>query len=542
MAQRHTASAVINLYSPTLARTLVLALRVHDNSLAGFSKWFLHTKTVRVAGVLRTRDLPLFFLLVLVMLLQFSFAFALLLDWARNNTAGVWAFSLATFLAMPLVTALCLVLCVGLRRLLWYAVHPKTVGKVVVGRILEHQVRQLRRRHHVTVVAVAGSVGKTSTKHAIAQVLGQTLRVRYQVGNYNDRTTVPLIFFNQVQPHILNVFGWMKLFGENAAAIEHPYPYDVVVIELGTDGPNQMKHFAYLKPDITVLTAIAPEHMAYFGTLDAVAQEELVVFDFSEHVLVNTDDTPPIYLVGRHYTAYGLRANAVHNYYASQRPLGLRGQELVVDMPTSEVTARVSAIGKQGAICSLAAVAVADKLGMSRKDIAAGLARVQPMPGRMQIVEGIKQATIIDDTYNASPVAAKAALDVLYATRASRRIAILGSMNELGSYARTAHIEVGHYCDPNKLDMVVTLGHEARRWLAPAARERGCVVHSFTNRAACAAFVRKHITPRTVVLAKGSQNGVYAEEVVKQLLAHPADSSRLVRQSSAWLRKKSRSA
>jgi UDP-N-acetylmuramoyl-tripeptide--D-alanyl-D-alanine ligase len=160
----------------------------------------------------------------------------------------------------------------------------------------------------------------------------------------------------------------------------------------------------------------------------------------------------------------------------------------------------------------------------------------------MRVFGGIKNTSIIDDTYNASPVAVKAALDVLYAARASQRIAVLGSMNEMGAYAKTAHQEVGEYCDAHKLDYVLTLGADAARWIAPAAKVRGCQVHSFTGADACAAYVRKHLQERAVVLVKGSQNGVFAEEVVKQLLAQPKDAENLVRQSPAWLRKKARQA
>ncbi|QQS18570.1 hypothetical protein IPL68_00440 [Candidatus Saccharibacteria bacterium] len=109
---------------------------------------------------------------------------------------------------------------------------------------------------------------------AIAELLGTSARVRYQKGNYNDRVTVPLVFLGKHNPSLFNVFAWMKLFGENAAQLTQPYPYDVVVVEIGTDGPGQMRQFAYLRPDVCVLTAITPEHMENFRSLQAVATEE----------------------------------------------------------------------------------------------------------------------------------------------------------------------------------------------------------------------------------------------------------------------------
>ena len=334
--------------------------------------------------------------------------------------------------------------------------------------------------------------------------------------------------------------SWMRLIGETAATIEHPYLYDVVVVELGTDGPGQMKQFAYIKPDITVLTAVSPEHMEFFGTLDRVAEEELIVFDYSKRVLVNGDDIPAKYLVGRSFTEYSLLTNVAHNYYAHTAEHSLEGQLLQLEFPSGKIETTTKLIGGQGAKIALAAAATADMLGHSRLIIKQSLPEVEAFAGRMRVLPGFNTSTIIDDTYNASPAPVERGLDVLYGAPASQRIVILGSMNELGDYSRVAHREVGAYCNPHKLDMVVTIGGDARRWLAPAALEAGCQVHSFMSPYDAGEFVRKHVKVGAVILAEGSQNGVFAEEAVKVLLAHPGDSTKLVRQSEWWLRKKAK--
>ena len=146
----------------------------------------------------------------------------------------------------------------------------------------------------------------------------------------------------------------------------------------------------------------------------------------------------------------------------------------------------------------------------------------------------------MDETYNSSPLAAKAALDVLYGLQAPQKIAVLGNMNELGTFAKAAHIEVGEYCNPEHLDIVLTLGPEANKYLAPAARAKGCQVKTFQTPYEVGEFLRSHIQPNAVVLVKGSQNKVFAEEAIKLILANPADAERLVRQSPAWLKKKAR--
>ena len=529
---------VTNFYRLDIARTLVLALQVHDGSLLAASRWFVRTKTYRLKGTVSGLGSWVAHMLMVGMVLQIAAGVAMLVDWAETGAVGRWAFGLALLVSYPLTAAFALFAGLGVYRVCWYILHPKRLGKAVLARVLEDQVIKLRLKHHITVVAVAGSVGKTGTKLAIAQLLGDSLRVRYEAGNYNDRLTVPLIFFGQREPSIFNIFGWLRIIGENAASVEHPYPYDVVVVEIGTDGPGQMRQFAYLKPDITVLTAITPEHMEYFKTLDAVAAEETAVFDYSKRVLVNGDDTPNRYVLGRQCTAYGMRGDASYAYRATSRKSSLGGQTLLVKTPSGELESYVRYVGVQGATCALAATAVADMLGVPRRTIESSLARLEPFAGRMQVLDGIKHTKLIDDTYNASPVAVTAALDVLYSSRTKQRIAVLGSMNELGEYAREAHEEVGRYCDPRKLDLVVTLGRDAERWIAPTARKKGCVVHSFSSYTAAAAFVRKNVQEGAIVLAKGSQNGVFAEEVVKLLLAHPRDANKLVRQSAWWLRQK----
>jgi UDP-N-acetylmuramoyl-tripeptide--D-alanyl-D-alanine ligase len=529
---------LFSLYNPILAATLIGELAARKYSGWRLLNWFWHAKSYEPKRKLTESQRSGAVFLGLLMLGQIALGIGLLIGWTRQGTAGAWAFGLALLLSYPLVWAHVVVVAAWIWNLAWAIWHPKKACRSLVCTVLEWQVRQLRARHDLKVVAVVGSVGKTSTKHAIADLLGQTLRVRYQAGNYNDRVTVPLVFFGLKEPSLYDVMAWFRAFGVSQSEISLPYPYDVVVVELGTDGPGQMADFAYLKPDITVVTGIAPEHMEFFGTLDAVAQEELSVFEYSQRVLVNGDDIAGEYLAGREFLEYSLSSDQAQ-YRATSKSLGLKGQSLAVRLPKGEeLKADVVYLGQQGAKFSLAAAAVADMLGVKQADIAKGLPMLSPFSGRMQILPGTKGVTLIDDTYNASPISVKAALDVLYATRSKQRVAILGSMNELGDYSEQAHLEVGKYCDPKKLDVVVTIGKDAKQWLAPIARERGCAVRTFLNPHEAGAYVCGRLEKGAVVLAKGSQNGVFAEEALKPLLANRADESKLVRQSPYWLKRK----
>lgn len=414
-------------------------------------------------------------------------------------------------------------------------VSSKKIGRAIVCRVLESQVRRLRAHHTFQLVAVVGSMGKTSTKLAIAHSLEPSRRVMYQTGNYNDRVTVPLIMFGRSLPSLLNVPAWLKIFLLNEKTIRLPYYYDVVVVELGPDGPGQMKDFAYLEPDLAVVTAITPEHMEYFKTLDAVAAEELAVCDFSKKVLVNADDIPAKYLEGRGVLTYGQDETCTYRV-SDFESKGLEGADVELQLGVEPpIEAHAHILGKQGVKILLAAAATGQLLGLTPDEIQKGLGEVRPFAGRMQVLPGIKGSTIIDDTYNASPHPVIAALDVLYAAEAPQRVAILGSMNELGDYSEEAHKEVGEYCRPDKLDLVVTIGADAEKYLAPAAAAKGCAVKSCSSPYEAGAFAAAALKDGAVVLAEGSQNRVFAEEALKALLADPADEQKLVRQTPYWL-------
>jgi UDP-N-acetylmuramoyl-tripeptide--D-alanyl-D-alanine ligase len=360
-------------------------------------------------------------------------------------------------------------------------------------------------------------------------------RVRWQEGNYNDRLTVPLIFFGQPEPGILNVFAWMKIILKNERIIRKKYPYQIVVAELGTDAPGQIARFEYLKPDMAVITAVAPEHMEYFGTLDAVAAEELSLAGFAGKTLINADDVPSNYLAGREYLTYGLTKDADY-HFESLRAHGTSGQSGTVHLHGhGDLDVQFPLLGRQGAKTVLAAIAAAHLAGLTVDEMRKGLDGVAAFPGRMQVLQGIHDSMIIDDSYNSSPAAEIAALEVLQSVKATQRIALLGSMNELGDYSAEAHWLVANQCDPDKLDLVLTLGPDANRYLAPVAKEKGCVVKTFWSPYEAGHYIAHELKDEGVVLVKGSQNRVFAEEAIKALLADKNDSKKLVRQSAHWM-------
>ncbi|CAN5630972.1 UDP-N-acetylmuramoyl-tripeptide--D-alanyl-D-alanine ligase [soil metagenome] len=410
----------------------------------------------------------------------------------------------------------------------------KKTAKAILVRTLGWQVRRLYRHNTFSTVAVVGSIGKSSTKRAIARYLNQSVSVQYQDGNYNDIISVPLVFFGLSMPSLYNPLAWMITFFLIEYELRRPYAYDVVVLELGTDGPGQIRQFAdYLSVDIAVITAITPEHMEHFGTIATVAEEEFAVTAFSSRVIMNIDDIDTSYQKQSKAVTYGCGKNT------DIRLIPGVGQAVIHDLQKT-IKIETPLLGQHSQKVLAAAYAVGKELGITSKNPAEALSRIDAMPGRMQFFRGVRSSSIIDDTYNASPEAVTAALDVLYGIDTKQRIAVLGNMNEMGEFTQTAHQTVGAYCDPKKLDLVIGIGPDAEKYLLPAAKKRGNTVLAFTSPYEVGGYLQTHIQTNAAVLVKGSQNGVFLEEAVKLILHNPEDTLRLVRQSDAWLAKKQR--
>ncbi len=410
-------------------------------------------------------------------------------------------------------------------------------------KLLEAQVRRYFKKKPPRLVVVTGSVGKTGTKTAIAAVLRQNFKVRAHGGNHNTHFSVPTALLGVPYPaNPRSVYQWLKVLLLMRLKSSRSKDVDVIVQELGTDAPGDIPHFMeYLKPDITVVTAVSPEHMEFFKDLDAVAQEELSVAAASGWTLINRDDISEQfarYAATSSISTYGLSSVAEYRFIVEDRlpEGGFKGE--LAGPEIGSLAIKLNVVGEHSLKPMVAAAAVGARLGLSSRQIAAGLESIEPVSGRMRLLRGMNDSILIDDSYNSSPLAAAAALKTLYDFKVSQRVAILGSMNELGAMSPQLHENLGKLCDPKLLAWVVTVGKDAAEYLAPAAARRGCQVRSFISPYEAGAFVHKILEPGAVVLAKGSQNGVFCEEALKMLLHSTEDEFKLVRQSPQWLAKK----
>ena len=421
----------------------------------------------------------------------------------------------------------------------------KNFLKELLTKIFISQAKTILKRHKPIVVAVVGSVGKTSTKLAVATVLKQKFRVRYQDGNYNVPLTVPFVITGQQLPSLTNPFGWFKAWLNGQKYLVGSYPYDVIVLELGTDKPGDILDFkSFIKPDIAVVTAISEEHMEFFDSLEKVAEEELTIAQYSKQVIFSKDTINQDYIdlfmpKDINIRTFGFNKTSDYNLTATRN--SHYAFNIQVSLPNQNaVEAEVSVASKHGLNSIGAAVAVANELGLSTNHITRGINAVKPVSGRMCLLEGINNSIIIDDSYNSSPVAAEAALKTLFELIAPQKIAILGSMNELGAVSRVAHESIGKMCIPDRLDLLITLGDDANNILAKEAENMGCRVIRTSDPVKAGKVASQNVSDGAIILVKGSQNGVFSEEAVKQLIANPVDIDNLVRQSDFWLAKKSR--
>lgn len=412
----------------------------------------------------------------------------------------------------------------------------KKIARMCIAAILGWQVRRLRKRASFKIIGVVGSIGKTSTKLAIAHTLSAEYRVQYQSGNYNDLVSVPLVIFGHSMPPLFNPFAWLNVLLRNEKIIQQKYPFDVVVLELGTDGPGQIAEFKkYLHLDLAVITAIAPEHMEFFDSLDAVAKEELSVVSFAERLLVNADLVPEKYLrVVSNFETYGF--TELGEFRAIDTRYTLNGTSFELAKANNILGSfTIPGYSKAQVYSALAAISVANIFDVSTEDIKESVSTIDYVPGRMQLLQGHHEVKILDDSYNSSPEAMQTALETLYKIDAPQKIALLGNMNELGEFSADAHSLVGKLCNPTHLDEVITLGPDANKYLAPAAKAQGCKVTEFESPYDAGIYIASILQEKAVVLVKGSQNRVFAEEAIKPLLANRLDEQKLVRQSKDWM-------
>lgn len=410
------------------------------------------------------------------------------------------------------------------------------------------------RKYKPRIIAVTGSVGKTSTKDAIFQVFSSRGFVRKSEKSFNSDIGVPLTILG-VSNAWNNPVAWIKNIVEGFFLVVFPRRYpEWLVLEVGADRPGDIKRIAeWLKPDIVVVTRFAPVpvHVEFFGTAEAVIREksELVRALKEDGALIlsaDDDDVMGLKDLARKVkiTTFGLSRAA--DVSASKIKITYEGRllsrhpsgtafSLNKEKQNVEIALKGS-VGRQIIYASLAASAVGLTVGLKISDVAADLNKHEGPPGRMRLIEGIKHTTIIDDSYNSSPVAAREALDALNSlTLKGRKVAVLGDMLELGRFSVQEHKAIGAYAAV-RADKLITVGVRSRD-TADGALDVGFSeenIMQFDDARTAGKVLEGFIAPGDVILIKGSQ-GIRMERAVEEIMAHPEDKEELlVRQDREW--------
>jgi UDP-N-acetylmuramoyl-tripeptide--D-alanyl-D-alanine ligase len=374
---------------------------------------------------------------------------------------------------------------------------PDTI--VHLGELARQRLAKLRP----VVVAVTGSMGKTTTKNAIATIAAQSFPVLAPKGNLNTLLGLSVTLLNDLR---------------DAEAAR------VVVAEMGAYQPGDLAQICkYIRPDISVVTNVRPVHLERMGSIENVALAKGEIVDALAETgtaCLNADDPLVLQMASRcrgRVLTYGTGSG--------------------VDISPGLIQVPIPLLGAYQVYTALAAYSVGRCLGMGDSAINAGITQLKPEKGRLKSLPGLGGSRLIDDTYNASRDSTLAALEVLAGQPAARRFAVLGDMLELGSVESDAHREVVARA-LQVADGVVLVGPRLAAAAAEPAHTAGRPLAVFANskEAGAAQATGQVLHPQAgdLILIKGSE-GMRMERVTEHLLAPEVDRAQeLPRQDVAW--------
>lgn len=360
----------------------------------------------------------------------------------------------------------------------------------------------------IKVVGITGSVGKTSTKETIASVLSRKYRVRKTQGNFNNEIGLPLTVFTLRDDD------------------------EIAVLEMGISDFGEMTRLtAIAQPDVCVITNIGMCHLENLKTRDGVLKAKTEIFKSMKPggtAVLNGDDDKLASVNevhGKKPVFFGVE-NKSGVYAKNIVNKGLEGMTAVLcsvgtSDGVSEFEVTIPVAGEHMVYNAMAAAAVGAQFGLSSKEIQEGIAQLETISGRNHIIK-TDSLLILDDCYNANPVSMKASVDVL-ASAQGRKVAVLGSMFELGEEEEMLHYQVGEYLAGKNIDVLLTAG-ELGGYIAKGALEaqsgddmkHKCEVHSFETKEELAGNLSKFLRAGDNVLVKAS-HGMEFTYIVKML-------------------------
>jgi UDP-N-acetylmuramoyl-tripeptide--D-alanyl-D-alanine ligase len=371
---------------------------------------------------------------------------------------------------------------------------------------LSDLARHVRRAAAVPVVGVTGSIGKTTTKDMTAHLLSIRGPVLKTEGNLNNQYGLPLTL--------------LRLAPEHTAA----------VVELGMSAPGEIRALSALaEPDVATITRIAPVHLEFFPSVDAIAEAKAEILEGLRRggaAVLNGDD-PRVRAIGERFGGRVVWFGRDRRFDVSagdermeEGPRASRGSGVFsLRVAGRTVDVALPLLGPHFVENFLAAAAAAHVLGVGAEAMAEAATSLRPARHRGEVVRLGEAVTLLDDCYNSSPEAVEAAVAALALVPGRRRVAVLGDMLELGERGPALHRERGRALG-GRVDAVVGVGPLAQE-IVEGAREAGlpaAALHHFATSAEAVAALRDLVRPGDAVLVKGSR-GVRLEAVVDALAA-----------------------
>lgn len=425
--------------------------------------------------------------------------------------------------------------------------------KKILEKILYLLSRGILWRQRPRVVGITGTVGKTSAKEAVYSVLSTKYKTRKNIKNYNNEIGVPLTIIGS-ETGGKNPFKWLWIFIKGIWLCIMPAGYPkILILEMGIDKPGDMDYLIKLsRPHVGVVTAIGdevPVHVEFFKNITQLVKEKMkmaTMLGEKDFAILNADDDRIMKYSGK------IKAEPITFGHSKDADISLSEVEVSGDLENAGIHFKIfhegnivpfhlnNILGIHQSYSAAIAAAVGLVLDMNLVDISEALKEYRPPKGRMNLIEGIKHAWLIDDSYNSSPEAAKRAIEFLAESgNGGRKIACLGNMEELGEHTQKAHAHIGQLIQKLKINFLVTIG-EKGEIIAKAAQDAGMPEENMIitkDSPEAGRKIQAMLKEGDIVLIKGSQS-IRAEKVTKELMAEPMKAKELlVRQDELWEKK-----
>lgn len=429
----------------------------------------------------------------------------------------------------------------------------KEIFKKIIIAIITFEAKLVLKKYKPKIVAITGTVGKTSTKEAAVSVLGGVFYTRGNKGSYNSEIGVPLTILGLKNAYF-SVFDWLKNIFTGLSLVLQTKNYPrILVLEFGADKPGDIEALTnWITPDVSVITALGdtPVHVEFFSGPEALRAEKSKILKkllSRDKAVLNFDDETVLEMKEKtkaEIITFGLRQGADikgSNYKIMLSEDGKipQGITFKIEYKGAIVPVRIyNAFGKQQMYACLSAAAIGTVFGLNMVKISEFLSVYKSPPGRLKFLRGIKDTYVLDDTYNSSPMALHAALETVRDLPGKRKIAVLGDMMELGKHTMVAHKEAGRAA-AKICDLIFTVGMRAK-FIKEGAVDEGFKnenIFEFTNSRDAGLELQNQIKKGDLILAKGSQS-MRMERVVEEVMAEPQDKEKLlVRQDKFWINK-----